>query len=114
MSVRGLLDAAVERTASRVIRAVGVLVGRNGLRLAVAGRIQRRAHAVLLQLSGHGIRALLRELEVEGLVRDGIGVAVDVGGGNLRVVEHARQALQGLGGIGANVGLAEVEEDAVL
>ena len=114
MSVRGLLDAAVERTASRVIRAVGVLVGRNGLRLAVAGRIQRRAHAVLLQLSGHGIRALLRELEVEGLVRDGIGVAVDVCGGNLRVVEHARQALQGLGGIGANVGLAEVEEDAVL
>ena len=41
-------------------------------------------------------------------------MAVDVGGGNLRVVEHARQALQGLGGFGADVGLAEVKEDAVL
>ena len=39
---------------------------------------------------------------------------VDVGGGDLRVGEDVGELCQGLGGVGADVGLAEVEEDAVL
>ena len=39
---------------------------------------------------------------------------VNVGGGDLRVGEDVGELCQGLGGVGADVGLTEVEEDAVL
>ena len=90
------LDAAVERATGGVVGAVRVLIGGHGLGLAVTGGVHRCGDAVLLQFAGHGVRACLGELLVEGFVRDGVGVTVDVGGGDLRVVEHVRELLEGL------------------
>ena len=107
-------DAAVERTSGRVIRAVGVLVGCDGLRLAVAGRVHGRGYAFRAQVVLNGVCASLGELLVESLIGHGVGVPVNVGGGDLRVGEDVGELCQGLGGVGADVGLTEVEEDAVL
>ena len=108
------LNAAVERAAGRVVAAVRVLVGGHGLGLAVASCVQCGAHAVLPEFGGHGVGAVFGELLVEGLVRDRVGVAVDVGGGNVGVVEDGGEFGEGLGGVGSDLGLAEVEEDTVL